>query len=127
MLYSIKLQKGLPIYFQIIEQIKHQIAIGKLKPGDRLPTVRQLAVQLSINPNTVSKAYTELEREGIIQTKQGIGTFVRQSEHILEPGDRKKKLDALCDQIITEAQKFGFSIQELIENLKLEEQIRKGE
>lgn len=121
MAISIKSQKGLPIYYQIIEQIKHRIAIKELNPDDRLPTVRQLAVQLSVNPNTVAKAYTELEREGIIQTKQGIGTFVRKSKNILNPGDRKKKLDTLCDQFIADAQVFGFYIDELIKNLKSRE------
>lgn len=117
MAISIQSQRGLPLYFQIIEQIKHRIATADLKSGEQLPTVRKLAVELSVNPNTVAKAYAELERQGIIRTRQGIGTFVQESENVLDPDDRRRKLDALCDQFITEAKRFGFTIQQLIENL----------
>ena len=115
---AIEPKRGLPLYFQLIEQIKHQIATGVLKEGDQLPTVRQLAVDLEINPNTVSRAYAELEREGFLQTKQGVGTFVRKGEGSLRPSERARKLQALCSHFVAEAQKFGFSMPELVTELK---------
>lgn len=75
----------LPIYLQIVNQVKRAVASGVLVPGDRLPTVRQLAVDLTINPNTVAKAYQELEREGVISTVPGRGTFVGQKKNSPKP------------------------------------------
>ncbi len=73
---QLDLKSGVPFYRQIIDQVKSAIAMGRLEPGDRLPTVRQLAVDLSVNPNTVSRAYTELELTGLVETHMGSGTFV---------------------------------------------------
>jgi GntR family transcriptional regulator len=69
-------ESGMPIYAQIMEQIKHLVATGRLKPGDQLPTIRQLAVDLRVNPNTVVHAYHELDSQGVISTQQGRGTFI---------------------------------------------------
>ena len=76
MSFQLDTKSGVPIYRQIIEQVKYTIARGELEPGDRLPTVRQLAVDLSVNPNTVVRAYRELEIAGVLDTQQGSGTFV---------------------------------------------------
>jgi len=111
-------QRGIPLYYQIMEQIKHLIATGQLKENDQLPTVRQLAVDLEINPHTVAKAYNELMREGILDVRQGIGTFVRSRQKALDSSDRQKKLDQLCDAFLTEAMKYGFTKREIIENLQ---------
>ena len=73
---KLDLKSGVPFYRQVIDQVKAAIATETLSPGDRLPTVRQLAVDLSINPNTVSRAYTELELTGLVETQMGSGTFV---------------------------------------------------
>jgi GntR family transcriptional regulator len=70
-------RSGVPIYLQIIEQVKRSVAIGILSAGEQLPTVKQLALDLTINPNTVAKAYRELERDGVIETAAGRGSFVR--------------------------------------------------
>jgi GntR family transcriptional regulator len=70
-------RSGVPIYLQVIEQIKRSVAIGILQAGEQLPTVKQLAIDLTINPNTVAKAYRELERDGVIETSPGRGSFVR--------------------------------------------------
>jgi GntR family transcriptional regulator len=70
-------RSGVPIYLQVIEQIKRSVAIGILQAGEQLPTVKQLALDLTINPNTVAKAYRELERDGVIETAPGRGSFVR--------------------------------------------------
>ena len=74
--FELDLKSRVPIYVQIVEQVKEMIAAGKLRPGDQLPTVRQVAVDLMINPNTVSRAFLELEHAGITYTQRGIGTFV---------------------------------------------------
>ena len=73
---QLDVKSGVPFYRQIIDQVKAAIATGTIASGDRLPTVRQLAVDLSINPNTVSRAYTELELTGLVETQMGSGTFV---------------------------------------------------
>lgn len=70
-------RSGVPIYLQIIEQIKRSVALGVLAPGEQLPTVKQLALDLTVNPNTVGRAYRELERDSIIETSPGRGSFVR--------------------------------------------------
>ena len=111
-------KKGLPIYLQIVEQVKHQIAIKSLMVGDRLPTVRALAVMLEINPNTVAKAYTELERTGILKTRQGSGTFVETNEGVLSDKEREGKLRSLTTAFVDEALWFGFSREEIIKNIK---------
>jgi GntR family transcriptional regulator len=74
--FELDLKSRVPIFVQIVEQVKEMIAAGKLKPGDQLPTVRQVALDLMINPNTVSRAFLELEHAGITTTQRGIGTFV---------------------------------------------------
>ncbi len=105
--------KGLPIYLQIVEQIKHQIANGMLKIGDKLPTVRQLAVDLAVNPNTVAKSYTELERSGFLATKQGIGTFVKKSEDPVTRNERADKIRRITSKFIDDARLHGYSLEEI--------------
>lgn len=85
-----------PVYLQIIDQFKRDIAVGRLLKDERLPTVRQLAQQLAINPNTIAKAYRQLEQEGIIVTKAGAGTFVASLDSNLSRAVRKR---IICDQI----------------------------
>jgi len=107
---------GVPIYAQIVDQIRRQVATGQLQPGEQLPTVRQLAVDLTVNPNTVARAYTELEREGVIVTQQGRGTFA--TEH---PADdrlqelRRDRLRNLISSALLEALSSGHSPKEIEE------------
>ena len=116
---SIDPRSGVPLYRQIIDQTLLAIAAGDLKPGQRLPTVRRLAVDLHVNPNTVSRAYRELEIRGIVTTHRGTGTFVA-----TEPGvakDEAKRMEffeKFCDEFVAEAGKFGFSLKELVEALQ---------
>lgn len=110
-------KKGLPIYLQIVEQVKHQIAIKSLTVGDQLSTVRAMAVMLEVNPNTVAKAYTELERTGILKTRQGSGTFVETNEGVLTDREREGKLRSLTTAFVDEASWFGFSRDEIIKNI----------
>jgi len=111
-------KSGFPIYLQIIEQVKHKIVSGELSIGDRLPTVRQLAVDLEINPNTVAKAYTELEREEILDTKQGIGTFIKKNKKIMSDKERQAKLTELAEKFVDEALWFDFSSEDIENEVK---------
>ena len=108
---------GVPFYRQIIDQIKYAIARGNLKPGDQLPTVRQLAVDLAINPNTVSKAYSQLEILNILQTQQGSGTFISPQKVEVSELERQEKLDTLCREFISNAASYGFTLDDLIRAL----------
>jgi GntR family transcriptional regulator len=103
MILSIDIASGLPIYLQIIQQIKWRVATGILKPGERLPSVRELADTLRINPNTVAKAFTELEREGIVETRRGSGTFILDAALPLTRTERRRLVREACDRAITDA------------------------
>jgi len=92
-----------PVYRQIIDQIKRDIALGRLNKNEKLPTVRQLARQLAINPNTIAKAYRQLEQEGIIVTKPGAGAFVANLDSSLSRAVRKKLLSEELERIAVEA------------------------
>ncbi len=109
---------GLPIYMQIINQIKRATANGLLKAGDQLPSVREMAVQLTVNPNTISKAYQELERDGIIKTSRGIGTFVAEKEIKIVYEERTKEMMAAIDRLLVEAHHLGFSRDEVFKLLE---------
>src|ERR1700737_2492134 len=102
--FQLNPKSGVPIYRQIQDQIRYGIASGLLSPGEQLPTVRSLAVELAINPNTVIKAYTELEREGILTTEQGSGTFVAsQPMAAIADEDRQAKLESFCSEFLGNA------------------------
>lgn len=108
---------GVPVYRQIIDQVRGAIAAGALSTGHQLPTVRQLAVDLSINPNTVVRAYRELELGGLLDTQQGTGTFI--SGHRLPHADaeRCRQLSQIAADAAARAGAAGFSLEELIEHL----------
>ena len=114
----IEIKSGVPFYRQIIEQIKFGIARGDLAPGDRLPTVRQLAVDLAINPNTVVRGYRELEFEGAIETQQGSGTFVGQRRPQIDKIEKQRMLDQILTELLARASSFGFSLEEVLEGLR---------
>jgi len=118
MKFHIDPANGVPFYRQIIDQIKYAIARGEVKTGDQLPTVRQLAVDLAINPNTVSKAYSQLEILGILQTQQGSGTFISPQKVAVPELERQGKLDSLCREFVSSATSYGFTLNELIEALR---------
>ncbi len=109
---------GVPIYRQIEDQVRYGVASGALRPGDQLPTVRALAVDLAVNPNTVIKAYTELERDGIVTTEQGSGTFVSASAAPPSEGERQEKLDGLCAEFLAEAARYGFSARDVLRSIR---------
>jgi GntR family transcriptional regulator len=108
-----------PMYAQLERAIRVSIATGRLRPGDKLPTVRQLAVDLRINANTVAKVYGELERAGVLETQRGVGTFVQEvGSQAASRSDRERQLMALADRFLTGAVTLGFSAHEAIALLK---------
>jgi GntR family transcriptional regulator len=112
-------KSGVPIYRQIQDQIRYGIASGLVNPGEQLPTVRALAVELSVNPNTVIKAYTELEREGILTTEQGTGTFVAPQPTVaVSDVNRHAKLDSLCSEFLAQAARYGFAPTEVLKAIQ---------
>ena len=106
---------GLPIYMQIVNQIKTSIAMGRLMPEDPLPSVRQLAVDLAVNPNTVARAYLDLEYEGIIYKRQGAGTFVSSQGVEMSKNERRKVLGELIEKALVEGVNLGLEEKELRE------------
>jgi len=115
-------KSGVPFYRQIIEQIKFAIARGDLGPGDQLPTVRQLAVDLSINPNTVIRAYRELEIAGVLDTHQGSGTFVGNEKPKVDELERQRMLDQILTELLARANGYGFSLREVLDGLRRREE-----
>ena len=114
---SIDLKSGVPIYRQIIDQVKSAIATGALGPGDRLPTVRQLSVDLSVNPNTVSRAYTELELTGLVETHMGSGTFIGDRKVERDEVEHRRLLDQICQEFLSRASSHGFTLADILGNL----------
>jgi DNA-binding transcriptional regulator YhcF (GntR family) len=116
--FSLDAQSGVPLYRQIIDQVTGGIAAGALAPGDQLPTVRQLAVDLSINPNTVIRAYRELEIRGVLETEQGTGTFIGNQKVRLDEAERQRSLNQLIGDFMARAGSAGFTAEDLIEQLQ---------
>jgi GntR family transcriptional regulator len=108
---------GVPFYRQIILQVEMAIADGRLSAGTQLPTVRALAVDLEINPNTVARAYSELEIRGIVTTQQGSGTFISDQEVTLDEEERKQILHRLVQSFLASASSYGFSMDDVIDFL----------
>jgi GntR family transcriptional regulator len=104
----------LPIYRQLTHQYRESVARGKLLPGERLPSVRDLSRTLVVNPNTVARVYTELEREGLLNTRPGLGVFVAEPKAELTRKVRKERLQKLLDGFLTEAVHLGFSAAEVV-------------
>jgi GntR family transcriptional regulator len=104
---------GYPIYLQIINQIKYSIAMEAIKSGDQLPSVRELASQLRVNPNTVAKAYIELEREGIVFTKRGEGTFVSDIGVALSEDEKTKIISEMLNRTLVQAYHFNLSADKI--------------
>ena len=115
--FRLDLHSGVPVYRQIIDQVLGGIAAGTLPPGHQLPTVRQVAVDLSINPNTVVRAYRELEIRGVLETQQGTGTFISQQKVKPDEVERQRQLTQLVSEFVSRAGAAGFTIEELQEQL----------
>ena len=119
-MFHIDTKHPTPLYHQLERSIKFAIATGKLRIGEQLPTVRQLAVDLKINANTVAKVYAELERLGVLETRRGVGTFVQDppAEAVFNRRDRERHLRELADHFIAETHSRGFSLDDVIEHLE---------
>ena len=107
---------AVPIYMQVVHSIKQQVATGRLKPGEQLPTVRELATNLRVNPNTVARAYDLLDSDSVITTQQGRGTYVREhpdNAHLARV--RQEQLKAMMDSTVAKALSQGYSAEEIEE------------
>lgn len=113
MFIAIDPSNGLPIYLQIVNQVKTSIALGRLMPEDPLPSVRQLALDLAVNPNTVARAYLDLEYEGIIYKRQGAGTFVSSKGVEMSKAERRRALGELIEKALVEGVNLGLDEKEL--------------
>src|SRR5947199_5414050 len=111
-------QSGVPVYRQIIDQVLGGIAAGTLAAGTQLPTVRQVAVDLSINPNTVVRAYRELEIRGVLETQQGSGTFISQQKVKRDEIERERQIQQIVSELVARAGASGFTVEEVIERLR---------
>jgi len=116
--FQLDLRSGVPVYRQIMDQVLGAMASGRLASGDQLPTVRQLAVDLSINPNTVIRAYRELEIRGFLDTHQGSGTFITPQPVQQDNEERQRKLDAIVSDAIARAGAEGFTAQQVLDRLR---------
>lgn len=116
--FGLDLHSGVPVYRQIIDQVIGGIAASALTGGDQLPTVRQLAVDLAINPNTVIRAYRELEIRGVLETQQGTGTFISHQAVQRDGTERQRRLSQLVGELAARAGSEGFTVEEVIEQLQ---------
>jgi GntR family transcriptional regulator len=116
--FQLDLHSGVPVYRQVIDQVRGAIASGFLTAGDQLPTVRQLAVDLAINPNTVVRAYRELEFGGLLETHQGTGTFISAQKMKRADAERERQLTQIVADCVSRAGAAGFTVDELIEELR---------
>lgn len=116
--FRLDLGSGVPVYRQIIDQVTGGIAAGRLRAGMQLPTVRQMAVDLAVNPNTVMRAYRELEIRGILETQQGTGTFISRQPAPVDEVERARRLDQLVGEFVARAGAEGFSVRDVLSRLR---------
>src|SRR3984893_5851219 len=116
--FSLDMRSGVPVYRQIIDQVLGGIASGTLVPGDQLPTVRQLAVDLAINPNTVVRSYRELEIRGILETQQGTGTFITDAQPKPNEPERRRRIAQLVGDLLARAGAEGITLDEFLDYLQ---------
>ena len=114
MFLRIDAANGVPIYLQIAKEVKHSRAVGSLRPGEQLPSVREIALQITVNPNTVAKAYRELESQGIVETRRGTGTFVSTEVAGLSKEETSRVIADLIDRALDEARHLQMSEDELM-------------
>jgi GntR family transcriptional regulator len=109
---------GVPIYIQIVNQVKHLVAAGRLAPGDEIPPIRALAEQLVINPNTVARAYLELERGGVVTKRQGAGTYISEAASSLSRREKLRILSQRADPLLVEANHLGIELEDVIKLIR---------
>jgi len=116
--FALDLHTGVPVYRQLMDQVRAGIASGALMGGDQLPTVRQLAVDLAINPNTVMRAYRELELGGLLETHQGTGTFIANKKVEKAAAERERQLGQMASEFAARAGAAGFTVEDLMDRLR---------
>jgi GntR family transcriptional regulator len=113
------LRDATPLYAQLERGLRAAIAAGRLRPGDQLPTVRQLAVELRVNANTVARVYTDLERAGVLETRRGVGSFIRATpEQARPPREHERRLRAFTTRVLADLAAAGFTPDELLAELE---------
>ncbi|HZR22431.1 MAG TPA: GntR family transcriptional regulator [Vicinamibacterales bacterium] len=118
-LISIDARDTTPIYAQIEHALRAAIASGRLRTGDQLPTVRELAVDLAVNANTVARVYTDLERSGVIETRRGVGSFVAITRDRVRTSETKlRQLTTFATRVLADADRHGFTLDEVLTALK---------
>jgi len=117
-LFKLDARSGVPVYRQLIDQVQAGIASANLVSGDQLPTVRQVAVDLEINPNTVLRAYRELEIRGVLDTQQGTGTFISDRKVPQDDAEHDRQLEQLVGEFVARAGAGGFTVKELMDRLQ---------
>jgi GntR family transcriptional regulator len=110
----IQAQGGVPIYLQVMQQIKYLVVSGRLKPGEELPSIRVLAEQLLVNPNTIARAYRELESAGVVEKRRTAGTYIADAGSPLARKERLKLLKQQIDGLLVEAFQMGFELDEVL-------------
>ena len=115
---QISLTDGVPIYRQIVNQVKYMAASGQLEPGDEIPPIRILAQQLQVTPNTVVKAYRELEIEGLVHKRRGAGTYVSGSSSRLTRREQRRIIEQRADALLAEARQMNFTFDMVVEILQ---------
>ena len=126
MILHIAPKDGTPIYVQIVNQIKRLVATGQLRPHEELPPVRVLAAQLLINPNTVARAYRELESAGVVTTRIGAGTYVAEGGSPLAHRERLRLLSDRVDGLLVEADHLNFTLDEVVELMRARSEALRG-
>jgi GntR family transcriptional regulator len=116
--FKLDLKSGVPFHRQIVDQIRYGIASDRLMPGEQLPTVRELAVNLQVNPNTVRKSYSELEILGILDTQQGTGTFVSHRQVEIGEAEKQGMLRQICDELVARGNQYGFTVREIVTHMQ---------
>jgi GntR family transcriptional regulator len=115
--FRLDMKSGVPVYRQLIDQVLIAIASGQVGSGDQLPTVRQLAVDLSINPNTVVRAYKELEIRGMLSTQQGTGTFITTKKVKTDEAQRQKRLSQMVAEFVARVSAESYTVEDVMERL----------
>jgi len=111
---NLNLKDGVPIYRQIVNQVKYLVASGMLKPGEELPPIRTLALQLKVTPNTIVKAYDELDSGGVIDKRRGSGSFVSEARSLIATRERRRIVDQRIDDLLAEAHQLNFTADDVL-------------
>jgi GntR family transcriptional regulator len=118
--FQIDVRAGMPVYRQILDQIKYYVASGILKPGDRLPSIRELAQTLAVNPTTVVRVYADLEHEGVIEMQHGRGAFVTARSFRMSTAQRDRKIRELARRLVVEAAQMGAPAAQVLKAVREE-------